>query len=194
MRVSRAGRGGALTELEGAVLGAISLHAPCTPYRVRRVFLDSPSPYWSGSAGAIYPLIARLRRRGMVRSTREVSGGGRAARLYALTPRGRGAFRTWVKPPWSAAVTGIPADPLRTRVSFLGTLSAPERARFWDEAIAAVEPDLRRHERERRAGWHAGERWEAVVAEGALETLRARLAWLSAARESDRAPRLHPRR
>lgn len=174
-----------MTELEGAVLGAISLHAPCTPYRVRRVFLDSPSPYWSGSAGAIYPLILRLLGRGLVRSRREVSAGGRAARLFALTPRGRRAFRAWLQPPWSEVVTGIPADPLRTRVSFLGMLSPAERSRFWREAIAAVQPALRRHERDRRAGWHPGEPWEAVVAEGALAALRARHAWLTAARRHD---------
>src|SRR5262245_13459166 len=46
-----------LTELEGTALGVIWAGQPCTPYRVRRVFLDSPSPSWSGSAGAIYPLI-----------------------------------------------------------------------------------------------------------------------------------------
>ena len=177
MTVSRARVRRELTELEGAVLGTISLHAPCTPYRVRRAFLDSPSPYWSGSAGAIYPLIGRLERAGLVR-TRRAPERGRAGRLCAPTERGRRALRAWLRPPWSAAVTGVPADPLRTRVSFLGVLSAADRVRFLEEGAAATEPAIRDHERRRRAEWHPGEPYEAIVAEGALAALRARRSWL----------------
>jgi DNA-binding PadR family transcriptional regulator len=181
MAVSRRSARG-LTELEGAVLGALALHGPCTPYRVRRVFLESPSPYWSGSAGAIYPLMARLERRLLVRSRRSVSAGGRAGRRCGLTASGRRAFRAWLLPPWPGVVTGVPADPLRTRVSFLGVLRQTERSRFFEEALAATEPAIRDHVRDRRAGRHAAEPWESVVAEGALAALRARRAWLAAAR------------
>src|SRR5262252_1915289 len=103
-----------LTELEGAVLGVIARSSPCTPYRVRRVFLDSPSPYWSGSAGAIYPLLRRLEQRGLLTSRKRRTG-RRAALAYTLTARGTQAFRAWLQPPWPTVVTGVPADPLRTR-------------------------------------------------------------------------------
>jgi DNA-binding PadR family transcriptional regulator len=177
MRVSKP-RGRGLTELEGAVLGTISLRAPCTPYRVRRAFLDSPSPYWRGSAGAIYPLIVRLERRGLVRSRSDASAGRRGGRVLALTAPGRRALRAWLRPPWSALVTGVPADPLRTRVSFLGVLSSAERVRFLEAAAAAMGPAIRDHETRRRAGWHRDAPYEALVAEGALAALRARRGWL----------------
>ena len=164
-----------LTELEGAVLGVLWQNGPCTPYRVRRVFLDSPSPYWSGSAGAIYPLMLRLQRRGLIAS-REGSA-GRRARLYALVPAGVREFRAWLEPPWPAVVT-VPADPLRTRVSFLGALPASARSRLLREAIARIDRDIREHEKDRRRGRHADNPFEAAVARGALAALRARRGWL----------------
>ena len=166
-----------LTELEGAVLGAVWQDGPCTTYRVRRVFLDSPSPYWSGSAGAIYPLMRRLLRRGLIAS-REGPASRRASRVYALTPAGVRLFRAWLGPPWSAVVTGVPADPLRTRVSFLGALRPSARSRFFREAIGRVAEDIRQHEEDRRRGRHAGQPFEAAVARGALAALEARRRWL----------------
>jgi len=166
-----------LTELEGAVLGAVWQHGPCTPYRVRRVFLDSPSPYWSGSAGAIYPLMLRLERRGLIAS-RAGPVRRRASRLYRVAPPGLRQFRAWLGPPWSAVVAGVPADPLRTRVSFLAALRPAARARFLKEAVVRVAADIREHETDRRRGRHSGQPFEAAVARGALAVLRARRQWL----------------
>jgi DNA-binding PadR family transcriptional regulator len=175
MPVSGPGR---LTELEGAVLGTLRQHAPCTPYRIRRVFLDSPSPYWSGSAGAIYPLMLRLERRGLIRSKPDAAG-RREGRAYTLTAAGTHAIRQWLAPPWLPIVTGVPADPLRTRVSVLDALSPSARARFFREAIAAIDRDIREHRDDRKRGRHAGQPFEAAVARGALAMLRARRRWLA---------------
>lgn len=111
----------ALTELEGTVLGVVRLRQPCTSYRVRREFTESPSPYWSGSAGAIYPLMTRLERAGLLRSTAE-STGSRRSREYRLTAAGRAALVRWLGPPVPPEVVGVPPDPLRTRVPFLEAL------------------------------------------------------------------------
>ena len=176
MRVSQ--DRGRLTELEGAVLGTLRQHAPCTPYRIRRLFLDSPSPYWSGSAGAIYPLMLRLERRGFIRSKPDAAG-RREGRLYTLTSAGSRAIREWLAPPWPPLVTGVPADPLRTRVSVLDALSPAARGRFFREAIAAVDADIRDHLADRRRDRHANNPLEAAVARGALAMLRARRRWLA---------------
>src|SRR5262245_54984843 len=175
MAVSGSGR---LTELEGAVLGTLRQHGPCTPYRIRRVFLDSPSPYWSGSAGAIYPLMLRLERQGLIRSKPDTAG-RREGRLYSLTAAGVRAIRQWLEPPWPPLVTGVPADPLRTRVSLLDALSPAARARFFREAIAAIDQDIRDHLDDRKRGRHASQPFEAAVARGALAMLRARRRWLA---------------
>ncbi|HZE88705.1 MAG TPA: PadR family transcriptional regulator, partial [Verrucomicrobiae bacterium] len=63
-----------LSELEGATLGVVWSEQPCTPYAIRRVFQTSPSPFWSGSAGAIYPLVERLETRGLVRAEATMTG------------------------------------------------------------------------------------------------------------------------
>jgi DNA-binding PadR family transcriptional regulator len=71
----------ALTELEGSVLGMIGVKGPCTPYALRREFLDSPSQYWSASSGAVYPLVLRLEERGLIRLKGKTAD-GREGNLY----------------------------------------------------------------------------------------------------------------
>jgi len=165
------------TELEGCVLGTLHLLEPCTAYRVRREFLDSPSPYWSGSAGAIYPLIERLRKGGLVTAgPRPV--GPRRSRFYRLTPAGLDALRAWMRPPLPEVVIGVPSDPLRTRLGFLQALSARERRAFLEDATRrvavhrrAVEAEVARKRRER-------DLYGLLIARGAAAAMRARQAWL----------------
>src|SRR5215471_10904004 len=126
-----------LSELEGAVLGVVWHRAPCTPYTIRREFLESPSPFWSGSAGAIYPLVARLERRGLLRGASHRTGRRRGWR-YVPTAAGLRALRAWVGPPVPAWVLGVPMDALRTRVEFIGTLPRARREAF----LATVEGGL----------------------------------------------------
>jgi DNA-binding PadR family transcriptional regulator len=118
-----------LTELEGTVLGVLWARQPCTPYQVRREFLDSPSPHWSGSAGAIYPLVVRLEAAGLARSEAH-STGSRRSRRYRVTPAGRRALVRWMGPPVGDEVVGVPPDPLRARVALL-TLFPPRHRRAY---------------------------------------------------------------
>jgi len=166
-----------LTDLEGCVLGLVHVLGPCTAYALRRQFIDSPSPYWSGSAGAIYPVIERLRRHGLLSSQARATG-RRKHRLHSLTTAGLAALRAWLRPPLSDVVLGVPADPLRTRIQFLGALTARERGEFLAEAAQrmtihrrAVEQDLARQ----RLG---GDPYGLMVACGARAALCARQAWI----------------
>jgi len=172
---------GTLTELEGCVLGIAWSRGPCTAYVARKVFLDSPSPYWSGSAGAVYPLLARLEGRGFVRAQAH-SAGRRASRRFAITPRGRRMLERWLGPPLPAWIFGIPMDPLRTRMGFLGALPARRRTLF----LAAAERHARVHleaARNELAGTRTGgDLFDQLVSRGAVGSLEARLAWLSGAR------------
>ena len=65
---------GQLSEIEACVLALVSEDGPATPYAIRKIFLDSPSPQWSGSAGTIYPLIERLSRRKLIHSKLRLTG------------------------------------------------------------------------------------------------------------------------
>ena len=165
-----------LTELEGTVLGVVWARQHCTPYRVRREFLDSPSPYWSGSAGAIYPLMLRLETAGLLRSIERATG-ARVGRLYRVTPAGHRVLRRWVRPPFDALVVGVPPDPIRVRIAFLGVLP-PARQRAALEAIRTglrlqLASAVRSHEADEAGGLHF-----ELMAQGAIAMLRTRLAWI----------------
>jgi DNA-binding PadR family transcriptional regulator len=170
-----------LTELEGCVLGLVWSRGPCTAYVVLKVFLDSPSPYWSGSAGAVYPLLARLEGRGLVRAQAH-SVGRRASRRFVLTPRGQRVLERWLGPPLPAWILGIPMDPLRTRMGFLGALPAQKRVLFLAEAERQARVHLGNARKEMADTRTAGDPYDQFVSRGAVASLEARLTWLSGAR------------
>jgi DNA-binding PadR family transcriptional regulator len=118
-----------LTDLEGATLVNIARASPTTAYAVAKQFADSPSEFWSGSAGAVYPLIKRMQARGLINST-EGADGKRARSDLSLTAAGTAAMRTWLLDAKRAA--GLGFDPLRTRAVHLDLVSAEEREAFLD--------------------------------------------------------------
>jgi len=165
-----------LTELEGTVLGVVGSDGPCTPYRVRRVFLSSPSPYWSGSAGAIYPLMTRLEGRGLLRS-KEHATGSRTGLVYSLTPAGRRALTGWLGSPTDDILTSVPPDPLRTRVAFLALLAPSARRDYLVRVQAGMLRHLARARRDRKSGPKEGA-FDLAVADGAIAVMEARLRWI----------------
>jgi DNA-binding PadR family transcriptional regulator len=166
-----------MTELEGNVLGLIGTKGPCTTYAVRREFQRSLSPYWSGSAGAIYPLMARLQQRQLIRVTGEIYN-DRGGKLYTLTAKGRRVLRRWLGRPLSPMTIGVPPDPLRNRVQFFALLNKAEQQSFLADAAAKIKAhlaDLVALVEHQRAG---GDTLDALVNHGACRVLQARLAWL----------------
>lgn len=131
----------ALTELEGAVLAALAQEGPCTPYALKEMFRASPSEFWSGSTGAIYPLVRRLEAAGLARGTDDAQG-ARARRLLVITDAGRAALRAWIADAARAARFGF--DPLRTRLLFLELLPAKERRAFLAAVRAALDEPVAR--------------------------------------------------
>jgi len=120
----------ALTELEGAVLTEIAHRGNHTSFRVRRAFEQSPSSSWSGSAGAVYPAIARLIRAGLIDAQPGTSK--RGTRLLSLTPAGHAALEQWFCDADAACTIG--ADPFRLRAGLWNTLDEDRRR----EVIAAM--------------------------------------------------------
>lgn len=162
----------ALSELEGCVLGILWKRGARSAYAVRREMLDSPSTHWSGSAGAIYPLLERLRKREWVRS-RTASQGDRESTVYGITRAGRERLLAWIEPPFEPDVVSIAMDPLRTRVHFLGALPPARRRAFLRQARA----ELVRH-LEELASEPVTDEFDRQALRGGLRVTRARIAWL----------------
>jgi len=167
---------GQLSEIEGCVLGLLSLEGPATPYAIRKAFLQSPNPQWSGSAGTIYPLIGRLLRRKLIRSTLCLTGKRRGQRISVTAP-GSHALKQWLSVPIPEWVAGVPPDPLRTRVRFLSAISDTQQRVFVQNAhqrtqahLHIVEADC---ERKRGKGG-----LPYLMARGALLSMQSRGAFL----------------
>jgi DNA-binding PadR family transcriptional regulator len=176
-----------LTELEGCVLGLVWELGPCTAYVLRQQLLQSLSPYWSGSAGAIYPLVARLERQRLVRAKDQATG-KRRSKGYELTPAGLRHLEQWLGPPLTDETVGVPMDPLRTRVRFLGALTPARRAAFLADAEARMRDRLTRMEKQRDASGPKANRYEELNERGAVAMMRARLAWVREVAGSDGRP------
>ncbi len=118
-----------LTELEGAVLATITERGPMTAYGLKEVFRRSPSGFWSGSAGAVYPLVKRLEARGLLTSA-ETSASKRPKREFTISPEGRRLMQAWIADVTQA--TNLGYDPLRTRAQFSHLLDQRQRNAFFD--------------------------------------------------------------
>lgn len=164
-----------LTELEGCALGLVWANGPCTPYFIRRIFQVSPSPFWSGSAGAIYPLFERLERHGLVHSL-ERTIGKRRSRHYSLSPLGKKALLAWLRP-HSDWIYAVPPDPLRTRMDFLHALPPTEKAAFLADAKEKLQSQMGLVKEDCAQKRKDGQSY--LVARGAEKILKARLEWIN---------------
>lgn len=174
------------SELEYVVLGVVWDAQPCTAYAVRKVFVESPSSHWSGSAGAIYPLLRRLQRQGLLRS-RVRRGDQRGSRLFQLTDAGRAALRAWLQPPLPSASSLMSVDMLRVRMRFFGALPARGRQAVLAEAAQKLTAQLEVVRADAARFKRAGDTFAYLMARGAVLSVRAQLAWLREAREQLRS-------
>lgn len=171
------------TELESCVLAIIEQLGPCTPYAVRRYLSVSLSSYWSGSAGAIYPMLRRLAGRGWL-AVDEKPFGSRVRRSYRLTDSGRRRLRRWLSAPVPGPVVAHTFDPIRARVFFLDMVSDRAKLGFLDDAIKKTTELLGAHHEGREGLPLDSSAWELHGREGAIRELEARVEWLIEVRAS----------
>ncbi len=122
-----------LTELEGATLALIGRETALTAYEIKEWYRRSPSSYWSGSAGAVYPLMKRLEAAGLV-SSADRSTSKRPRRVYRLTQDGQSAMQVWLLDAARASDAGL--DPLRTRLAFIAQMPVGEARGFLQQVLA----------------------------------------------------------
>jgi DNA-binding PadR family transcriptional regulator len=165
-------RKAALTELEGAILSAVRRGEGITPYRLRQAFLVSPSIEWSGSAGAVYPAMRRLKAAGLLAAT--ASGDARGTEHYSVTAAGEAALLAWAGDATRAMSVGI--DPFRSRVPQWLTLSRAQRAPM----LRAIEKALVARCSVLGETLKTADDIARVQATLELELHRARLRWIAA--------------
>ncbi|GAB3787858.1 PadR family transcriptional regulator [Dyella agri] len=112
-----------LTNLEAAILAEIEHFGPQTAFQVRSSFAASLSLEWKGSAGAVYPAVARLSKDGLILSSEPM--GGRKARTLSLTRSGRAILTKWAMDAGAAISVGV--DPFRMRASLWAKLPRSEQ-------------------------------------------------------------------
>lgn len=161
-----------LTELEGAILSAVARGEGVTPYRLRQVFLMSPSIEWSGSAGAVYPAMRRLKASGLLAAA--ASGDRRGTEHYRVTNAGEAALLTWAGDAGRALSAGI--DPFRSRVPQWLMLSPARRGQMLRTVAKTIEARCDAL-KTKLAGAEGIERVQMMLE---LDLQRARLRWIAA--------------
>lgn len=166
------------SELECFVLGLIWQIGPASPYELRRHMQSSPSTQWSASAGAIYPLVQRLQRAGLLASEAKRDG-KRRRREYRITSKGLAVLRAWIGPPIGAEAVTVAHDPLRSRARFLDVLPEGER-RAWIAAARAALDEVEM----RVSAWAketTASRWARVMNKSGELDVSSRREWLDEA-------------
>lgn len=129
----------ALTEYESLVLAIVARDGPTTAYRVLKRVGEALGPGFSGSPGTIYPIVARLKKRGLVAAL-AVHTDARNTELLMVSATGRAAARRWVKSITPALL--LPEDPLRSRVALLEILTQAERGKWLEQVRASLAAQL----------------------------------------------------
>ncbi len=172
-----------LSELECFILGLVWKHGPCTAYALRQQLQGSPSTQWSGSAGAIYPLVRRLERAGLLKS-RSSGRGMRASLEYTTTSRGEAALKQWIGPPIAPEAMTVSHDPLRSRLRFLSALPPAQRREWAQAALAALDEVEKRVQAWEKATPGKGDPFIRLVTRSGMLDTRARRTWLREAQKA----------
>jgi DNA-binding PadR family transcriptional regulator len=116
-----------MTHAEQAVLSLVA-EAPRHGYEIEQVIQSREMRDWADLGfSSIYYLLARLERRGLVRSARSASPEGPARRVYRCTPAGVAALRDAVR---RALTHPQPGDsPVQLALANLPVLSTAETRR-----------------------------------------------------------------
>ncbi len=148
-----------------------------TAHGISELYRLSRSSHWSGSAGAIYPLMKKLHARGLLAAEDSPRGSG-VRRAYSITPAGINELKRWLGPPLSEWVASVTFDPLRTRMPFLGTLTTAKQKAFLLSAEKLLEEELQETHGGRRQLQESGSFWEQMAADGCRAVTQARLRWI----------------
>lgn len=161
-----------LTDNEGSLLGLVGRRGPVTAYQLVKIYERSPVNSFNSSTGGLYPIINRLKRRGLIHS-RPVEGDGRGTEQLECSELGHEAIKTWVQTIRPSHT--LLEDPLRTKVMSFGHLSRREQIEWVKEVRERLTAKLRELEEYSQT---ASVPYQNIVHANAVGSLHARLSWL----------------
>lgn len=161
-----------LSHHESHVLALVHKWQPTTAYFVRKALQRGLASSFSDSPGSVYPVIERLKKRGLVVATAAEADGRRTEHL-TCSAEGEAAIAGWLTR--IDPVDLLPEDPWRTRVLFADILEPAARADLYRQLRATAQAQLEElHARSAAALDHSYR--EAL--EGARLQTEGRIVWL----------------
>jgi DNA-binding PadR family transcriptional regulator len=128
----------AISRLGYALLGLLQ-QAPASGYDLRRIFATTAMGTFSDSPGAIYPALARLERRELIRGRVEKSG-LRQRQVFRVTPRGLEELQRWLLRPVHRDELVHGFDGLILRFAFMDNVAGRTASiKFLDTLAAELE-------------------------------------------------------
>ena len=131
-----------------ALLGLLHQQA-LSGYDLRKIFASTPIGGFSDSPGAIYPALRRLQDRGLVRGEVQKSTGLRKRRVFRITPKGLGSFKTWQSKPIVRDDMIRRSGELLLRFAFMDQTFGPKRTlaflREFAKELSSFIPSVRQH-------------------------------------------------
>ena len=152
-------------------MGVLRRERGLTAYAVRRIFQVSLSAEWSGSAGAVYPAMTRLRIAGLIDAMAQDED-GRGTQSLKLTAKGQRAHDDWLCDVERAAGPG--SDPFRTRAALWRELPAAKRRAL----MKALKKEIERRRGVLIAALPSRDEGDRLVDDILIAQLDLRLRWL----------------
>lgn len=118
-----------MSVLRHALLGLLA-REPRTGYQLSKMMERQVSYFWSANHSQIYPALHRLERDELISATAHDGPGPRDTKVFAITPAGRAALRTWLVRPTEV---GADRDEFVVRVLSLWLLDRTEAVHLVEE-------------------------------------------------------------
>ena len=161
-----------LTDNEGTLVGLVERQQSITAYQISKIYEASPVSNFNTSKGKLYPLISRLKQRGLLRG-QLVEGDARGTERLMCTELGQAALVKWLKQIRPAHL--LLEDPLRTKIQSFHLLTRDEQIEWLVDAKAALNDKLRELQ---DYGSQVTVPYHGFVHENAVMSLRARQEWV----------------
>jgi len=148
----------------------------CTGYAVMKSFQSSSSSYFSGSAGAIYPLLKRLEASSLI-IAKKSKAGSRTRKHYTVSSEGKKALKKWLAGPIPEEDVSFVVDLLRTRALFFANLTKAQQHKFVKDVRSQVQARIKSQVSYLSKHPDTG-KYERLAARSVIISEQARLVWL----------------